>query len=286
MRWKHMAEWAQAALVAIPIVLAGSITWAVAAPEDGPVPVLSGADRDQAADIARRRLLALNTTGSEDPGQPQGTDVVSVPCDRLDADTPFCRPSAKLAEARVSTLVVTGSGKTPEPWVALMAVVRGKAAGVDTARRYDVVMERPLQGWRPRYLGLTPGPHVAVGEARSGAPTEESRFIDEAEEVMGAVIGAPHPRSSLRRRAPDLSRLIGDAPQQYARLLARTGQPPGLSGGSVRRTGIIRRNDRSAEVLMFINLGGFGSPAASALALKATLVRTDGTWKISKLVDA
>ncbi|GAA2426412.1 hypothetical protein GCM10010191_43680 [Actinomadura vinacea] len=308
-----MTECAQATLVSVSVVLAGSIALAVLAPTDAPVPPLPAADRERAAEVATRQLLTLSTADLGDPGERQRIDTAVTTGylrGRLFENAPLSQPRERLSAARVSTLVVTGSRRTDQPWVTLMAVVRGRAKGVDAMRRYDVVMILTSQGWRMGSLHPTSGSQVVLLEARAlrGEPTEEYRFIEKAEEVMGAVIGAPRSKAA----GPDLSRLTGAAPRQYAQILARekrTSAPDGDStrrpeiilrdgtlvrqgrmslsySSSVRRSGIIRRDDRSAELLMFVNLGDITGSPGSALALRVTFVRVGGAWKISGLADA
>ncbi|QKW32817.1 hypothetical protein HUT06_01170 [Actinomadura sp. NAK00032] len=347
-RWKKLAEWEQAAMVAVSATSAASIALSVLAPDlgsprqeftvsKGPQHQLGTAERARIADFTTRALLALNTADLTRPGERRriadSTATGALRHSLADGKGPRVHPRSRLTGARVSTLLLTSSGRGREGpndtdrgddngWAHALAVVRGTTTGPDgapvpTARRYNAKLTLSPQGWRFAYLLLSPDSTVMQLTARSGEPTEETLFVDEIEKTMRVVLGArPHPTAERPTRDERRRRLTAEGRRQYAAWLARIGIRADQIDGRVNDTAIIRRDRRSAELLMFVNVKDPEPPTASvvitnadgsyrtlgpptrkrsgnalfpeggACALKVTVLNDHDTWKIHQIADA
>ncbi|MFA1548242.1 hypothetical protein [Actinomadura chokoriensis] len=284
---KKLAEWERAAVVAGFVTLAVSLALAVLVPDLGRSQQESGisarqrqglgaAEQARIAKFGTRQLLALNTADLTQPGERRRIADSMATGDLheelVDDGTALNKhPRNKLTGARVSTFLLTSSGRGPrvpndtyhdDGWASAMAVVRGMTAGPDgapvrTVRRYEAMMTLTPQGWRFDYLVLCPDSTVPQwrGTLVVGKPTEEMLFRDEIEKTMGVVLGAPS-HSTAERPARDerLRPLTGEGRRRYSAWLARIGIRGGQVDGSAERTAIIRRDRDSAVLLMFVNV--------------------------------
>ncbi|MFI6518220.1 hypothetical protein ACIBF1_21875 [Spirillospora sp. NPDC050679] len=334
--WKSLEEWAQAAIVAGAGTLSVSIAWAVLAPEGivSEAHSLAAPERRAAVAATARQLQTLTTADLTRPDERLRL-AESVASGGLRDQMRTSRGwalvgvSERLSQARVSTIVATGSGRgwtdaagsgsgQAAPWVGMMAVIRGRSTAsdgtaVEQVARYSAMAIRTPEGWRLGQLHLAPGPWAAIAVLRTGEPSEQLRFIDRMEQLTEKALEAV---ANGRPASRDL--LTDAAARQYTRLLDQAHVPrsQGPVSSDVVNTGIVRRDRRSARLLMFVNTRAPEIPRAGtpvlvspgikgkppritlpetrpvagpddgAFAFTVTMTHQHGKWRITALENA
>ncbi|TDB79922.1 hypothetical protein E1264_34825 [Actinomadura sp. KC216] len=310
MGWKGMQEWSKASTLAIAFVLSGSLAWAAFGPDVAGSGTgesawqLPASSRPVIADTAARQLVTLNTM---DPARvDQHLDAweratTAAEHDRLRRGRAatrarMLRERETLSAARVSTVVpmsALGPDGTGQGRAYLMAVVRltsAKPGGppVERVRRLRVFMLLTPHGWRISDLMEAPGGGVLwlSSTVGNGPPSREFLMLQDARRMMTDLA-----------RGEGRAALTGSAVADRDRIWRRAGAPGGTGNGQAVDVGIIRQDDDSAELLVYLNLGitetvteGYTTKIVPSergdLALRVTIVRDGSGWRISGMRNA
>ncbi|RKS78997.1 hypothetical protein BZB76_0435 [Actinomadura pelletieri DSM 43383] len=307
MGWTKMQEWSKATTVALVLVTAISLAWAEFGPEpktERPVPSawkLPESTRLLVKATAARQLVTLNTM---DPARVDqhldaweqattSTQLELLRRQRAATRSQYLRERETLSAARVSTMVPISSHAGGGGRAHLMAVVRltsTKPGGppVEKVRRYRVFMTLTPQGWRVSGLLDTAGGSILVLTARGfiGPPSREYLMLEDARKMMAAL---------ARGEGRDV--LTDSAADDYDRIRRRAGAPGRTAGGQAPEVELIRQDDESAELLVFLNLGMTETlqqgnmtmilpSERSKLALRVTIVPDGSDWRITRVRDA
>ncbi|RFS87254.1 hypothetical protein D0T12_03165 [Actinomadura spongiicola] len=313
MGWKSMREWSKASTVAVVLVTCGTIAWGAFGPDGTTSPPaesawqLPASTRPVVAATATRQLVTLNTMDPAHVDQhldaweqaTTATERELLRKHRAAMRAQYLRERETLSAARVSTMVPISAhagGHGPDAVngsADLMAVVRLTSTKpgrppVKKLRGYRVHMMLTPNGWRVSgLLDMLGGSIITLSSTGGdGPPSREYLMRKDAREMMTAL---------ARGEGRDV--LTDSAADDYDRIWGRAGAPQRPAKGEAVAVEIIRQDDDSAELLVFLNLrmtetvllGDMTTILTSErgkLALRVTIVPDGSGWQITRLRDA